>query len=144
LRWKRGFLQLFSFWLERRAKIERVRCWIGCARAELEERGGSTEFGEPRNPYSLLSFNQEFRLGEMKSHSFCTIVICIKFWWVYAMIFELCMIEIRGLGAVTIALQIFQLSVWMWVFFILYRWFVVQLGFWEPKIVLKLCLYDCA
>jgi len=47
--------------------------------------------------------------------------------------FELCMMEIRGLGAVTIALQIFQLSVWMWVFSILYRWFVVQLGFWKQN-----------
>ncbi|QCD96147.1 hypothetical protein DEO72_LG6g849 [Vigna unguiculata] len=33
--------------------------------AELEERGGSTEFGEPRNPYSLLSFNQEFRVERL-------------------------------------------------------------------------------
>jgi len=45
----------------------------------LEEKGGSKEFGEPSNPYSLISFNQEFRLGELKSYSFRTVVICIKF-----------------------------------------------------------------
>ena len=63
---------------------------------------------------------------------FRTAVICIKFWWVYAMKIELWM----NVG-------IFQLNVWMWVFSILYKWFVSQLGFLGTKIVPKLCLYDC-
>jgi len=32
----------------------------------VEERGGSKEFGEPRNPYSLRKFNQESRLEVLK------------------------------------------------------------------------------
>jgi len=40
--------------------------WV--CKAELGERGGSKELGEPRDPYSLLNFNQEFRLGELNSN----------------------------------------------------------------------------
>jgi len=60
---------------QRRAKIGRVRGWIGCARAELWERGGSKEFGEPRNPYSLLNFNQEFRLGELNRNCMLLVIL---------------------------------------------------------------------
>jgi len=51
--------------LERGKKL-RVKRWVfGCARAELGERVKQS-IGEPRNPYFLPNFNQEFRLGVMK------------------------------------------------------------------------------
>jgi len=53
--------------------------------------------------------------------------------------------KIKGLGVVTIALTNFSIN-WMNVrFTILYIWFVVQLGFWEPNcaqvMFIRLCIF---
>jgi len=47
---------------------------------------------------------------------------------------ELCMMEIRGLGAVTITLTNFSINCMNVSVSILYRWFVVQLGFLGTKL----------
>ena len=72
-----------------------MRGWIGCTRAGLGERGGSKEFGEPRNPYSLLNFNQEFRLGELNP-KFVLLYVIVWFWWNYALKFVMHMKEFGG------------------------------------------------
>ena len=50
----------------------------------MGERGGSKEFGAPRNPYSLCKFNQESRLGVLKLsvYEFCMCSRVSVFDWI--------------------------------------------------------------